>query len=95
MRHVRRFRGAGLIVAGVIALVSLTGIAQAQQPLTLQMSITENRIQGATGEVTMTPMANNQVQVDIRITGLQPNGAHAAHIHTAQGAQCDTNAPVT
>jgi hypothetical protein len=82
-------------VTGLVALLTLAGIAQAQQPVTLQMSITENRIQGAAGQVTMTPMANNQVQVDIRITGLQPNAAHAAHVHTAQGAQCDTNAPVT
>jgi hypothetical protein len=82
-------------VAGLVAVFALAGVAQGQQPVTLQMSITENRIQGASGEVTMTPMANNQVKVDIRITGLQPNAAHAAHVHTAQGAQCDTNAPVT
>jgi hypothetical protein len=95
MRHVRRFRVGALAAAGLIAVLTFAAIAQAQQPVTLPMSITENRLQGAAGEVTMTSMANNQVQVDIRITGLPPNGAHAAHIHTAQGAQCDTNAPVT
>jgi hypothetical protein len=95
MSRSRRFRAGGLAAAGMLALLSIAGIAQAQQPATFQMSITENRIQGASGQVTITPQANNQLQVEIRITGLQPNNEHAAHIHTAQGAQCDTNAPVT
>jgi hypothetical protein len=59
------------------------------------MSVTENRAPGATGQVTITPVGTGQIRVDIRVTGLQPNAEHAAHIHTAQGARCDTGAPVT
>src|ERR671915_218568 len=50
---------------------------------------------GAGGQVTMTPLPNNQVRVDIRATGLPAGEQRAAHIHTAQGARCDTGAPVT
>lgn len=95
MRRSQWFLTGGLAAAGFLAVLSVAGIAQAQQAATFNMSITENRIQGATGQVTMTPLGNDQARVDIRITGLQPNNQHAAHIHTAQGAQCDTNAPVT
>ena len=95
MRRSQRFLAGGLAAAGLLALLSIAGIAQAQQPATFEMSITENRIQGASGQTTITPLGNDQARVDIRITGLQPNNQHAAHIHTAQGARCDTNAPVT
>jgi hypothetical protein len=95
MRAFRRWKSGALALIGLVAALGVAGVAQAQQPLTLPMSITENRLQGATGQVTMTPMPNDQVRVDIRITGLPPNGAHAAHIHTASGARCDTGAPVT
>lgn len=95
MRRSQRLLASGMVAAGFLAVLSIAGIAQAQQPATFQMSITENRVQGATGQVTMTPTGNNQARVDIRITGLPPNNEHAAHVHTAQGARCDTNAPVT
>jgi hypothetical protein len=95
MRRSRRFLAGGLAAAGLVAVLGIAGIAQAQQPATFEMSITENRIQGASGQTTITPLGNDQARVDIRITGLQPNNQHAAHIHTAQGARCDTNAPVT
>jgi hypothetical protein len=45
--------------------------------------------------VTITPLGNDQVRVEIRVTGLQANNQHAAHIHTAQDARCDNNAPIT
>jgi hypothetical protein len=45
--------------------------------------------------VTVTPLGNNQIRVDIRITGLPANEQRAAHIHTASGAVCDNGAPVT
>jgi CHRD domain len=93
--HGSRWGKGALALGGLITTLMLAGSVAAQQPLTLPMTITENRIQGATGQATLTPLGNNQLRVDIRITGLQPNNQHAAHIHTAQGAMCDNNAPVT
>jgi hypothetical protein len=64
-----------------------------QQPLTLPMSITENRIQGLPDR-RRHPLGNNQLRVDIRITGLQANKpARGAHPHPR--AMCDNNAPIT
>jgi hypothetical protein len=59
------------------------------------MQVTENRLPGGTGTVTMTPLGGNQVRVEIRISGAPASGQHAAHIHTAPVAFCDNGAPVT
>jgi hypothetical protein len=97
------------VLAGTLALglaVAVSGVAQAQSseeeeqdqagaPITLPMTVTENRLPGGSGTVTMTPLGGNQVRVEIRVTGAPPNGQHAAHIHTAPGAVCDNGAPVT
>jgi hypothetical protein len=66
----------------------------AQQPATLTFTVTENRVPGAAGTGTITPLPNNQIRVDVRLTGMQPNSEHAMHIHVAPGARCDNNAPV-
>lgn len=88
-----KFAGVSIAVAaGVLALGQATTQAQSQAA-TVPMQVTENRVPGATGQVTMTPQGNNQLRVQIRITGLQANAEHAAHIHG--GGQCDTNAAVT
>ncbi len=84
------------VAAAVLMLgMGVSGAVQAQQPVTIPMTVTDNRAPGVAGQTTMTPLPNNQVRVDIRLTGLAANAEHAAHIHTAQGARCDTNAPVT
>jgi len=67
----------------------------AQTPTALTFAVTENRLPNGAGSGTITPLGNDQIRVDVRITGLQPNAQHAIHIHTADGARCDTNAPVT
>ncbi len=91
-----RWRPALLVLAALLgAFAAGTARAQQPQPATFPMSVTENRAPGATGQVTITPVGPGQIRVDIRVTGLQPNAEHAAHIHTAQGARCDTGAPVT
>jgi hypothetical protein len=89
-----RMRWGAALAVGV-ALLGTAVVAGAQQPVTLPMAVTENRAPGAAGQVTMTPLGNDQVRVDIRITGLPANEQRAAHVHTAQGAVCDTGAPVT
>ena len=93
----QRWVGSGvtaLAAAVALAMGQQSATAQAQgQAVTVPMAITENRIQGAQGQVTLTPLGNNQLRVQIRITGLQPNAEHAAHIHGA--GQCDTGAAVT
>ena len=86
--------GAALALA-ILALGTGAAALAAQQPVTLPLQVTENRAPGASGQVMMTPLGNNQVRVDIRITGLPANEQRAAHIHTAPGAVCDTGAPVT
>jgi len=63
--------------------------------ITITMTVTENREPGLTGSFTLTPLTNNQLRVDVTVTGLPPNGqARAAHIHGASGAHCDTGVPV-
>lgn len=91
-----RWRPALLVLAALLGAFA-AGTARAQQPqqATFPMTVTENRAPGAAGQVTITPVGPGQIRVDIRVTGLQPNAEHAAHIHTAQGARCDTGAPVT
>ncbi len=89
----RNWKSGALALAALVLGLSAAGITHAQQPATLPMQVTENRAPGAAGQVTMTPMGNNQVRVDIRITGLPANQERAAHIHTP--GQCDVNAPVT
>ena len=89
----RSWKGGVLALAALVLGLGAAGIADAQQAVTLPMQVTENRAPGAAGQVTMTPMGNNQVRVDIRITGLPANQERAAHIHTP--GQCDVNAPVT
>lgn len=84
------------LAAAVIALAAGSGsVARAQQAATLTFTVTENRVPGAAGTGTITPLPNNQFRLDVRLTGMPPNGEHAMHIHTAEGARCDTNAPVT
>lgn len=92
-----RWRVALLTLCAVFGALGGAGAVHAQQPqpATYPMSVTENRAPGAAGQVTITPVGPGQIRVDIRVTGLQPNAEHAAHIHTAQGARCDTGAPVT
>jgi hypothetical protein len=90
--------GLGMVVfAAVAAMPVLPARAQqASGPATYPMTVTMNRVPGATGQVTITPLGNNQIRVEINITGLPPSpSARAAHIHTAPGAMCDNNAPVT
>jgi hypothetical protein len=88
---------AGGLLAAVLTLgLVATSAARAQQPITITMAVTENREPGLMGMATITPMPDNQVRVDLRITGLPAgDAARPAHIHTAQGARCDTGAPVT
>jgi hypothetical protein len=58
--------------------------------------VTQNRVPGATGNVTITSLGTNQIRVDISITGLPASpSSRAAHIHTGPGAVCDNGAPVT
>ena len=87
--------GAAVALVALALGLSAARTASAQQPVTLPMQVTENRAPGAAGQVTMTPLGNNQVRVDIRITGLPAGEQRAAHIHTAAGARCDNGAPVT
>jgi hypothetical protein len=90
------WKGGGLLAA-IVALGFATGVAWAQgAPITVPMSVTENREPGLTGLATLTPLGNGQYRVEIRMSGLPPNDtARPAHIHTAAGARCDTGAPVT
>lgn len=71
-------------------------VATAQQAATYPMTVTQNRVPGASGQVTIMPMGGNQLMVTINIKGLPPSpSSRAAHIHTAPGAVCDNGAPVT
>ena len=94
MRGVLNWKGGMAAVALTLSL-GAAGVTQAQQPLTVPMAVTENRAPGVAGQTTITPLGNNQIRVDARLTGLQPNAEHAFHIHSAPGAVCDNNAPVT
>jgi hypothetical protein len=85
----------GAVLAVGVALLGTAAVAGAQQAATIPMTVTENRAPGAAGQTTITPLGNNQVRVDIRITGLPANEQRAAHIHSAEGARCDTGAPIT
>jgi hypothetical protein len=78
------------LTVGLMAAISVG----AQQPAPLDFSVTENRVPGADGAGTITPLPGGQLRVELRLTGLPPNGEHAAHFHIAEGARCDTNAPV-
>jgi hypothetical protein len=97
MRRSWLWKGGGLIAA-VLAL-GFTAISSARAqgpPITVPMSVTENREPGLTGSTTITPLGNGMYRVEIRMAGLPPNDtARPAHIHTAAGARCDTGAPVT
>lgn len=95
MRLSWSWRWAAAVAATLAVGLSGIGVAAAQQAVTFPMQVTENRAPGASGQVTMTPEGNNQVRVDIRISGLPANEERAAHIHTAPGAHCDTNSPIT
>lgn len=88
----------GLILALLVSALGLGAVTavQAQQAATYPMQVTQNRVPGATGQVTMTSLGNNQVRVDISIKGLPVSpSSRAAHIHTAVGAVCDNNSPIT
>ena len=87
-------RLAAAVVVVATGTLALAGTARAQQPVNVPMAITENRVQGVAGQVTLTPQGNN-LRVQIRLTGLAPNAEHAAHIHGAPGAVCDSGAPIT
>jgi hypothetical protein len=91
----QRLIGIGGTLAILVLLIGTSTAARAQQPATLTFQVTENRAPGGAGAGTITPLPNSQIRVDIRLTGMPPNTQHAAHIHTAPGARCDTNAPVT
>jgi len=84
------------LAAGFILPAPFAVAQQATAPATFPMTVTANRVPGASGQVTITPMGNNQIRVEIAISGLPPTpSSRAAHIHTAQGAVCDNGAPVT
>lgn len=83
-----------VVVAVALGLGTL-GVVRAQQAETLNFSVTENRVPGAAGTGSITPLGNNQIRVDIHLTGMPPNTVRAAHIHTAPGARCDNGAPAT
>jgi hypothetical protein len=82
------------LVAVSLAAISAVSPARAQQPAMLDFNVTENRVPGADGTGTITPLPGDQLRVEVRLTGLPPNGEHAMHIHLGDGARCDTNAPI-
>lgn len=87
--------GVALLATIALALGAASAVL-AQQVATYPFAVTQNRVPGASGQAVITPLGNNQLRVDIRITGLPPTpNSRAAHIHTAAGAVCDNNAPVT
>jgi hypothetical protein len=88
-----RFVGLALLLLLVACLASARAV-QAQQPASLTFIVTEDRVPGAAGTGTITSLGNNQLRVDVRLTGLPPNGSHAMHVHIADGARCDTGAPI-
>ncbi len=88
--------GIAAIAAALILPIPSARAQQTAAPASFPMTVTENRVPGAAGQVTITPQGNNQLLVAINITGLPPSpSSRAAHIHTAPGAVCDNNAPVT
>jgi hypothetical protein len=97
VRLLRRPNVVGLLVLVLLGLgFGSAGRALAQQATMYPMTVTQNRVPGAAGQVTITALPNNQLQVDIHITGLPPTpSSRAAHIHTAPGAVCDNDAPVS
>jgi hypothetical protein len=85
-----------LLAAVLVASLGATRVVHAQQPMTITLSVTENREPGLAGTAIIAPLPNSQVRVDIRITGLPRNDVdRPAHIHTAAGARCDNGAPIT
>ena len=97
MRMSWLWKGGGMFAAVVALGLAATSVALAQgAPITVPMSVTENREPGLTGSTTITPLGNGMYRVEIRMAGLPPNdAARPAHIHTAAGARCDNGAPVT
>lgn len=87
-----RLLALAVVMAGGVAALGYREVI-AQQSVTVPMTITENRVQGVGGQMTLTPMPNNMLRVQIRLTGLRPNAEHAAHIHGP--GVCDVNAPIT
>ncbi len=93
-RFLRFLATAAVVGLGMAALGQRAAVAQ--QPVTVPMSVTENREPGLAGQATITPLGGGRYRVDIRVTGLPANDAdRPAHIHTAPGAQCDNGAPIT
>jgi len=95
VRTSRMWLGGAVAATGIVLGLGGAATARAQAAITFPMTVTENRAPGAAGNVTVTPLSATSARIDIRITGLQPNSEHAAHIHTAPGARCDNGAPVT
>lgn len=92
------WRSAAAEVVVLIALMLTFGSASSAlaQAATFPFAITQSRIPSGTGDVTITPMGSDQLMVAIHLTGLPATPtSRAAHIHTAQGAVCDNNSPVT
>src|SRR5581483_4468514 len=92
-----------LVGLGILAIAALIAIPtpsvraqQAGAPATYPMTVTMNRVPGASGQVTITPVGSNQLRVDIALTGMPTSpSSRAAHIHTGPGAVCDNGAPIT
>jgi hypothetical protein len=83
-----------VLLLGMALGMATSRVTAGQQPTTLTFTVTENRVPGAAGSGTITPLGGNQLRIDIRLTGMPANGEHAMHIHLADGARCDTNAPI-
>lgn len=88
---------ATIVTALVVVSLALSAAAPAwaqSQPAMLDFNVTENRLSGADGTGTITPLPGDQLRVEVRLTGMPANGEHAMHIHLGDGARCDTNAPI-
>jgi hypothetical protein len=85
-----------IVALAVTLLRSAVPVALAQgPPATLTFAVTENRAPGAAGTGTITPLPGDQIRVEVRLTGMPPDSEHSMHIHIADGARCDTNAPIS
>lgn len=88
----------GAVAIPLAAAAGFIGV-HAQTAQTITMTPTKGLEAGLSGTAVITPMANNQLKVDITVNGLPANADRAAHIHkpgtdTTDPAGCDTGGAI-
>src|SRR3712207_9064673 len=83
---------AAVLLALAFGLTVAVGVG-AQPPAPLAFTVTENRLPGAGGAGTLTPLPDAPLRVELPPTRPPPHGEHAAPFPVAPRARCDTTPP--